>query len=125
MTLNSIFNTSLRFRRHNCQNCKWRCQIPLARKAHVADGLLDVVCFDVSRRRELEKWLDAPQDEPAPVTARQGKIVELTWADVANRVDDETYGNRDTKQVAELACEKEQAKILIPVKHPSQKAIAK
>jgi len=42
-----------------------------------------------------------------------------------NRVDDEAYGNRDTKQVAELACEKEQAKILIPVKHPSQKAVAK
>jgi diacylglycerol kinase (ATP) len=99
--------------------------LPLARKAHVADGLLDVVCFDVSRRRELEKWLGAPQDEPAPVTARQGKIAELTWADVANRVDDEAYGNRDTKQIAELACEKEQAKILIPVKHPSQKAVAK
>jgi diacylglycerol kinase (ATP) len=99
--------------------------LPLARKAHVADGLLDVVCFDVGRRRELEKWLSAPQDAPAPVTARQGKIVELTWADVANRVDDEASGNRDTKQVAELACEKEQAKILIPVKHPSQKTVAK
>ena len=47
------------------------------------------------------------------------------WADVANRLDDEAFGNRDTKQVAELACEKEQAKILIPVKHPSQKAVAK
>jgi len=99
--------------------------LPLARKAHVADGLLDVVCFDAARRRELEKWLSAPQDEPAPVTTRQGKIVELTWADVANRLDDEAYSNRDTKQVAELVCEKEQAKILIPVKHPAQKAVAK
>ena len=31
--------------------------LPLARKAHVADGLLDIVCFDAGRRRELEKWL--------------------------------------------------------------------
>ena len=99
--------------------------LPLARKAHVADGLLDVVCFDAGRRRELEKWLNAPQEEPAPVTTRQGKIVELTWADVANRLDDEAYSNRDTKQVAELMCEKDQAKILIPVKHPAQKAVAK
>jgi diacylglycerol kinase (ATP) len=99
--------------------------LPLARKAHVADGLLDIVCFDAGRRRELEKWLNAPQEGPAPVTTRQGKLVELTWADVANRLDDEAYSNRDTRQVAELACEKEQAKMLIPVKHPAQKAVAK
>jgi diacylglycerol kinase (ATP) len=97
--------------------------LPLAAKAHIADGILDVVCFDADRRRELEKWLDAPHDEPPPVTNRQGKLIELTWADVANRLDDESYGNRDTKQVAELTCEKEKVKMLIPVKHPSQKAV--
>ena len=61
----------------------------------------------------------------APVTTRQGKIIELVWADTANRIDDESYGNRDTKQVAEIACDKGQLKILIPVKHPAQKAVAK
>ena len=99
--------------------------LPLARKAHVADGLLDVVCFDAARRREFENWLDAPHDEVPPVTARQGKMIELAWADAANRLDDEAYGNRDSKQIAEIACEKDQLQILIPVKHPSQKAIAK
>jgi diacylglycerol kinase family enzyme len=99
--------------------------LPLATKAHVADGLLDVVCFDAARRRDFEQWLDAPQDAQAPVTARQGKIIELVWADTANRLDDESYGNRDKKQVAEIACEKDKLKVLIPVKHPSQKAVAK
>jgi diacylglycerol kinase family enzyme len=99
--------------------------LPLAQKAHVADGLLDVVCFDAARRRDLEKWLDAPHDEAPPVTARQGKTIELTWADTANRLDDGAYSNRDSKQIAEIACEKEQLQILIPMKHPAQKAIAK
>jgi diacylglycerol kinase family enzyme len=99
--------------------------LPLATKAHVADGLLDVVCFDAARRRDFEQWLDAPQDAQAPVTARQGKIIELVWADTANRLDDESYGNRDKKQVAEIACEKDKLKVLIPVKHPSQKAVGK
>jgi diacylglycerol kinase (ATP) len=99
--------------------------LPLATKAQVADGLLDVVCFDTARRRDFEQWLDAPQDAQAPVTARQGKIIELVWADTANRLDDESYGNRDKKQVAEIACEKDKLKVLIPVKHPSQKAVGK
>ena len=99
--------------------------LPLARKADIADGLLDVVFFEAERRRELEDWLDAPHAESAPVTTRQGKIIELVWADAANRVDDEPHGNRDTKQVAEIACDKGQLKILIPVKHPAQKAVAK
>jgi hypothetical protein len=51
--------------------------LPLATKAKVSDGLLDVVCFEVDRRRELEKWLDAPHH--GPVTVRQGKVIELSW----------------------------------------------
>ena len=97
--------------------------LPLAGKADVADGLLDVVCFDAARRRDLDKWLDAPHAESAPVTTRQGKTVELVWADTANRLDDESYGNRDTRQVAEIGCDRNQLKILIPVKHPAQKAV--
>ncbi|HEX3341645.1 MAG TPA: diacylglycerol kinase family protein [Pseudolabrys sp.] len=99
--------------------------LPLATKAKVSDGLLDVVCFEVDRRRELEKWLDAPHHGPAPVTVRQGKVIELSWEDVANRLDDEAHSNREAKQIAELCCEKDQINILIPVKHPSQKAVAK
>jgi hypothetical protein len=83
---------------------------------------VDVVCFDADRRRDLREWLVSPLDEAAPVTTRQGKTIELTWTDVANRLDDESYGNRDTKQVAEVAVEKDQVQMLIPVKHPAQKA---
>jgi len=99
--------------------------LPLAKKANVADGLLDVVCFEFDRRRELEEWLEAPHEDSAPVSTRQGKLVELVWSDTANRIDDEAYGNRDTKQVAEIGCDKDQIKVLIPVKHPAQKAVAK
>ena len=99
--------------------------LPLACKADVADRLLDIDCFEASKRRDFEKWLDAPQDELPPVMTRQGKSIELVWADTANRLDDEPHGNRDTKQVAEIACEKDQLKILIPVKHPAQKVVAK
>jgi diacylglycerol kinase family enzyme len=99
--------------------------LPFASKADIADGLLDVVCFDASKRRELSNWLAAPQDEPAPVTSRQGKIVELVWADAADRLDDEPHRNRDSKQAAELCCEKDQIQVLIPVKHPAQTLVAK
>jgi diacylglycerol kinase family enzyme len=97
--------------------------LPLATKARIDDGLLDVVCFDADRRRDIEKWLDAPQHGQAPVTTRHGKLVEITWADTANRLDDETYENKESKQIAELACENKQLKFLIPVKHAAQKAV--
>ena len=69
---------------------------------------------------ELKEWLASPLDETPPVTTRQGKIVELTWTDTANRLDDEPHSNRDTKQIAEVACEKDQVQVLVPVKHPVQ-----
>jgi diacylglycerol kinase (ATP) len=31
--------------------------LPLAPKANIADGRLDIVCFDADRRRELKEWL--------------------------------------------------------------------
>lgn len=96
--------------------------LPLAAKANIADGRLDIVCFDADRRRELKEWLASPLDETPPVTTRQGKIVELTWTDTANRLDDEPHSNRDTKQIAEVACEKDQVQVLVPVKHPVQLA---
>ena len=37
--------------------------LPLAKRADMADGLLDIVCFDFERRRELEEWLNSPHAE--------------------------------------------------------------
>jgi hypothetical protein len=56
--------------------------------------------------------------------ARQGTQVEITWADTPHRLDDEFFDNRNTKQIAEITCQPAQARILIPVKHPAQKAHA-
>jgi diacylglycerol kinase family enzyme len=97
--------------------------LPLAVKAHVGDGLLDLVCFEADKRRELGKWLQSPLDQSPPVTTRRGKMIELTWADVPNRLDDEPHTNRKSKQAAEIFCEKEKLQILIPVKHPAQENI--
>src|SRR5262245_13000895 len=99
--------------------------LPLARKADIADGLLDVVFFEFERQAELQDWLDSPHAESAPVAVRQGKMVEFVWSDTANRIDDESYDNRDSKQVAEISCDEDQVKVLIPVKHPAQKVAAK
>jgi diacylglycerol kinase (ATP) len=95
--------------------------LPLAKNANVSDRCLDVVCFDASRRDDLQRWLDAPHDEVAPVTERQGRTVELRWAGAANRLDDRSQGNAKTEQGAEVACETDQLRVVMPVKHPAQK----
>jgi hypothetical protein len=64
----------------------------------------------------VTSWLEAPNDAPPPVSSRQGKIIELVWKDVADRLDDEPYRNRDSKQAAEVCCEEDQIQVLIPVK---------
>lgn len=96
--------------------------LPLAAKADVGDRKLDVICFEVGKRKALIEWLDSPQDEPPPVVSRQGEKIEITWTDAPNRVDDKFFDNMDTKQIAEIVCQPEQVHILMPVKHPAQQA---
>jgi diacylglycerol kinase family enzyme len=96
--------------------------LPLGSKADVADGKLDVICFESDRRKELIAWLDAPLDGAPPVVCRKAEKVQLTWGEATNRIDDEFYENKDRKQIAEIVCEKDQVQILVPVKHPAQVA---
>jgi diacylglycerol kinase family enzyme len=98
--------------------------LPLAAKAQVGDGQLDVVCFDADQRKQLAKWLEAPHEEPPPVTNRRAETVEITWADSAHRLDDEHFIDKGKRQIAEIACAPKQVRILLPVKHPAQKAQA-
>ncbi|MGN6571588.1 MAG: diacylglycerol/lipid kinase family protein [Pseudolabrys sp.] len=98
--------------------------LPLGGKADVADGKLDVVCFEADRRKELIAWLDAPLDSAPPVVCRKAEKVQLTWGDAPNRVDDKVFDNTDKKQIAEIACEADQVRILVPVKHRAQVAHA-
>jgi len=96
--------------------------LPLAEKADVSDGKLDVIFFDVDKRKALIEWLEAPLEASPPATSRKGEKIELIWADAPNRIDDRAFENEEKKLVADLACEEEQAHVLIPVKHPAQQA---
>jgi diacylglycerol kinase family enzyme len=94
--------------------------LPIAAKADVCDGMLDVIFFEAGQRKALIEWLEAPLDAPPPVTARRGHQVELTWTDAPNRIDDEAYENKDRKLAVEIALENEQVHILVPRRHPAQ-----
>ena len=97
--------------------------LPLGERADVADGKLDVVCFEADSRKELSKWLDAPMDAAPPVTCRKAKEVQLIWRDAPNRLDDKSFDNDETTQTAELRCEETPACVVMPRKLPVQKAI--
>jgi diacylglycerol kinase (ATP) len=96
--------------------------LPLGSKADVADGKLDVICFEADQRKALIAWLEAPLDEAPPVVFRKGEKVQLTWADVPNRIDDKFFENEGSKQIAEIVCEPDQVHIIVPLKHPAQVA---
>ncbi|HEY2757294.1 MAG TPA: diacylglycerol kinase family protein [Pseudolabrys sp.] len=96
--------------------------LPLGDKADVADGKLDVVCFEADQRKALIAWLEAPLDEKPPVLYRKAEKVVLTWSDAPNRIDDKSFDNKDSKQIAEIVCEPEQVHIIVPLKHPAQVA---
>ena len=53
--------------------------LPIASKADLGDGKLDVVFFETDERKKLIKWIDAPQDEKPPVTQRKATKVDITW----------------------------------------------
>jgi diacylglycerol kinase family enzyme len=97
--------------------------LPLGRKADAADGKLDVVCFEVDKRKALMKWLEAPLDEPPPVLSRRGSAVKLLWRDAPNRIDDKSFDNEEKTHTAEIGCDEGTVCVLIPRKLPIQKAI--
>ena len=69
----------------------------------------------------MMKWLDAPLQSPPPVVSRRASEVQITWRDVANRLDDKTFTNEEAIQTAELSCEKKPAAVVIPKKIAAQK----
>ena len=95
--------------------------LPLGQRADATDRKLDVVCFETNAKQDLAKWLDAPSDSAPPVVSRQASEVQITWRNVANRLDDKTFTNEDAIQTAELSCEKKPTAVLIPKKLAIQK----
>ena len=96
--------------------------LPIAAKADLGDGKLDVVYFETADRKKLIKWIDSPQVEMPPVTLRKATQVSLTWTDQPARVDDQHFPANEKEQTVDLVCEETPVRILMPVKHPVQKA---
>jgi diacylglycerol kinase family enzyme len=96
--------------------------LPIAAKADLGDGKLDVVYFETADRKKLIKWIESPQIEMPPVTQRKATKVSITWSGQPARVDDEFFAASDKEQTVDIVCEEAPVRVLMPVKHPVQKA---
>lgn len=96
--------------------------LPLAATADVSDGKLDVVIIESDDRKALMEWIETPQDDKPPVTNRKASKIEITFRDAPTRLDDESYEATGGKHSIDLVCEEVPLQVVIPVKHPAQKA---
>jgi diacylglycerol kinase family enzyme len=96
--------------------------LPIAASADASDDKLDVISFVEDDRKSLIKWIGAPQDSKPPVTCRKTSRIDITWRNAPNRVDDDAFAATDKEQTVEIVCEETPVRVLIPVKHPTQKA---
>lgn len=96
--------------------------LPIAASAELGDGKLDIIFFETGDRKALIKWIDAPQDEKPPVSVRKCGKIDITWTGAPARVDDKYFAATDKEQTVEIVCEEDPVRVLMPVKHPVQKA---
>jgi len=95
--------------------------LPIAATADVSDNKLDVVILESDDRKALMKWIEAPFEDKPPVTNRKASKIELTFRDAPTRLDDEAYEATGGKHSVDLVCEETPVRVVIPVKHPTQK----
>jgi diacylglycerol kinase family enzyme len=95
--------------------------LPIAATADLSDDKLDVVIFEVDQRHAMIDWVGKPLDEKPPVTNRKVERIDITFSGAATRVDDEAFGAGNKEQTVEIVCEETPVRVLIPVKHPTQK----
>lgn len=86
--------------------------LPLAPKAELNDGLLDLICFDASKRGKLAEWFKTPAEGPPPGVTRRGKMVTLTWRNAPHRIDDEAHKAKTESQTITLTCDDEPVLII-------------
>jgi diacylglycerol kinase family enzyme len=86
--------------------------LPLAPKAHLNDGMLDLICFGKEDSARLSEWFVTPPETSAPGVTRRGKMVTFTWRDAPWRIDDEAFKAKDESQTVTLTCD-EQPVIII------------
>jgi diacylglycerol kinase family enzyme len=96
--------------------------LPLAAAADSGDGLLDVICFEVSQRGAMLDWIDVPSRGRPPAKARQGAKIELKWQGEASRIDDDLFDKNEKTHSLEIACQSQSARILMPIIHPAPRA---
>jgi diacylglycerol kinase family enzyme len=86
--------------------------LPLAPKADMTDGMLDLICFDKSDSGKLSGWLEAPAEAPPPGVTRRGRMVSFSFRNAPWRVDDEVFKASDKAQTVTMTCEEQPALII-------------
>jgi diacylglycerol kinase family enzyme len=86
--------------------------LPLAPKASLNDGMLDLICFDKAQRSTLSEWFETPAERPPPGVTRRGRMVTFTWRSAPHRVDDEVHKPKPETQSLTLTCDSEPVIIL-------------
>jgi diacylglycerol kinase family enzyme len=79
--------------------------LPLAPKAHLNDGMLDLICFEKADRDKLSQWFETPAEFPPPGLTRRGRMVSFSWHNAPYRVDDEAHKAKDEGQTVTLTCD--------------------
>jgi diacylglycerol kinase family enzyme len=79
--------------------------LPLAPKADMTDGMLDLICFAKSDSGKLAGWLEKPAEAPPPGITRRGRMVSFTFRNAPWRVDDEAFKASNTAQTVTLTCD--------------------
>jgi len=99
--------------------------LPLAYNADPSDTLLDVIGFESDERDKLIEWINSPQGDLPPATARRGEQIEIRWREADSRRDDEVAKGKADGRQATIRCDPEPLHVLVPAKHPAVKSSAK
>jgi diacylglycerol kinase family enzyme len=86
--------------------------LPLAPKADLTDGMLDLICFDKAGSRALSDWFEKPAEAPPPGVTRRGRMVSFNFRNAPWRVDDEAFKASDKAQTVTMTCEEQPAIII-------------
>lgn len=95
--------------------------LPLAHNADPADPLLDVIGFESDKRDKLIEWIESPQEDVPPASARRGEQIEIRWRNADSRLDDKVVKGRSDWRRVSVRCDAHPLQILVPTKHPAVK----
>jgi diacylglycerol kinase (ATP) len=99
--------------------------LPLAHNADPSDTLLEVIGFESDKRAQLIEWINSPQDHLPPATSLRGEQIEIRWRDADIRLDDQVAKGKPDWRRANIRCDPEPLRVLVPARHPAVKNIAK